>query len=92
MSTTARERRLKIWKRDGYKCHYCGCAVFKARGDNQFNNTATVDHVIPRSKGGTNHASNLVTACRRCNNAKDDQIAWDGSLSPATALRRGWRW
>ena len=32
-----------------------------------------VDHVIPLSKGGTNHLSNLVTACNSCNNHKSDK-------------------
>jgi hypothetical protein len=32
---------------------------------------ATVDHVIPRSKGGTNKLENLVASCYRCNNEKD---------------------
>lgn len=34
-------------------------------------NEATKDHVIPKSKGGTNHDFNLVLACRKCNNDKD---------------------
>lgn len=34
----------------------------------------TLDHVIPRSRGGTDQSSNLVTACRRCNTKKANGI------------------
>jgi hypothetical protein len=32
----------------------------------------TLDHVIPKSEGGTNSADNLVACCRRCNHTRDD--------------------
>jgi 5-methylcytosine-specific restriction endonuclease McrA len=35
-------------------------------------NSPTVDHIIPKSKGGTCDPFNLVCACRACNNAKGD--------------------
>ena len=55
--------RHNIFKRDNYTCVYCG--------DNN-KKYLTLDHVIPQSKGGPNTWNNLVTACRRCNNEKDD--------------------
>ncbi len=55
--------RKNILKRDGYKCAYCG------RSDLPL----TIDHVIPRSKGGKETWENLVTACYRCNNKKGDR-------------------
>jgi 5-methylcytosine-specific restriction endonuclease McrA len=57
--------------RDAYTCQYCG----EAPGRHHL----TVDHVIPRSRGGTHGWENLVTACKRCNQKK-------GSLLPAEAL------
>lgn len=54
-----RDKRLAIYLRDGLRCAYC------LSPDN-----LTVDHVIPRHAGGTNHESNLVTACVSCNSAK----------------------
>lgn len=48
-------------------CHYCGKKL-KA-GD------ATVDHVIPRSKGGPNSASNFVLSCAPCNTTKGSGAA-----------------
>lgn len=55
--------RENVFKRDGYSCVYCGC-----------NNKAvlTIDHVIPRAKGGTDTWDNLVSACKSCNQEKSD--------------------
>ena len=53
--------RHNIFKRDGGKCQYCGT-----------NKDLTLDHVIPRSKGGKSTWTNLVTACKNCNSKKSD--------------------
>lgn len=57
--------RHRILARDHYRCQYCG-----KRG------TAfdlTLDHILPRSRGGRTVAENLATACRACNNRKSDR-------------------
>src|SRR5437867_7000327 len=48
----------------GHRCAYCG----KKR-------KLTMDHVIPLSKGGLHHASNIVPACKTCNSVKRDREA-----------------
>lgn len=53
--------RHNIFKRDGYKCVYCEATT-----------DLTLDHVIPRSRGGRTSWTNLVTACKRCNSRKGD--------------------
>lgn len=53
--------RQNIFRRDGYSCQYCG-----SKQD------LTLDHVLPRSRGGKSSWTNLVTACKRCNNKKGD--------------------
>ncbi len=58
-SDAKRMFREGIKLRDGHKCVYCGSSE-----------NLTVDHVRPKSKGGTDTADNLVTACRPCNQAK----------------------
>jgi len=55
--------KVNIWKRDGGRCQYCGRKV----SVREF----TVDHIIPRCKGGQSIWTNIVTACKKCNNKKD---------------------
>lgn len=43
-------------------CHYCGKKLRREQ--------ATVDHVIPKSKGGSNNSSNFVLSCAPCNTSK----------------------
>lgn len=59
-----RERREAIFERDGHECVYC-----RAPDDN-IARPHGPDHLRPRSKGGGNEATNLVTACHRCNSSK----------------------
>ena len=59
------EKRLAIYLRDGMACVYCGAAVEKDEGVK-----LSLDHVRPYCKGGTNDASNLVTACFECNSKR----------------------
>lgn len=54
--------RHNVFKRDGFSCQYCGVTK-----------DLTIDHVIPRSKGGNSSWKNLVTACKKCNAKKGDQ-------------------
>ncbi len=63
-----RERRLAIYVRDAFQCLYCGRDLRSAAPAD-----VTLDHLLPRSAGGTNEAVNLVTACRSCNSARQDK-------------------
>ena len=53
--------RHNVFKRDQFECQYCGTK-----------DDLTLDHVVPRSKGGKSSWDNLVTACKRCNARKGD--------------------
>ena len=57
-----RVNRHRIYRRDGNKCVYCGTSK-----------QLTIDHVIPKSKGGRNTWENLVTCCTKCNLKKGDK-------------------
>lgn len=59
---TLRPNRNRIYKRDGHSCVYCGSSK-----------NLTLDHVIPKSRGGTNDWTNLVTSCFKCNLKKADR-------------------
>lgn len=61
---------IKIY---GPYCFYCGIRVVVARGKVQKDNTATVDHLIPKSKGGIRTFKNSRLSCRRCNLLKADK-------------------
>ena len=58
-----RPTKSAIYRRDGNKCQYCGSTKH-----------LTIDHVIPRSKGGTEDWENLVVACSQCNTRKGDKL------------------
>jgi hypothetical protein len=61
-------RRLRVFRRDGFRCVYCG-EIFEERG-------LSLDHVEPRMRGGDHSEGNLVTACLTCNAAKGAAPAW----------------
>jgi HNH endonuclease len=56
------ENRFRVFERDGYKCYKCGKQL--TRFD------ATLDHLVPVSKGGDNSYSNLSTCCLQCNSKR----------------------
>jgi 5-methylcytosine-specific restriction endonuclease McrA len=58
-------KRLRIYMRDKFRCQYCG----EKKGAGQL----TLDHILPRSRGGDNSPVNIVTACVPCNNRKSNR-------------------
>jgi 5-methylcytosine-specific restriction endonuclease McrA len=57
------EKRARIYARDEWRCVWCRRSA--ARGQR-----LTLDHYTPRSDGGSNEASNLLTACLQCNSRR----------------------
>ena len=55
--------RREVFRRDHHACQYCGSSK-----------RLTLDHVMPRSKGGTHTWDNVVAACEKCNSAKGDRL------------------
>lgn len=68
-----------VFTRDDFTCQYCGVRVSMASG--------TRDHVIPRSRGGPDILSNVVTACRACNMRKGSRTPLESGMIPAHAPR-----
>ncbi|MEE9414072.1 MAG: HNH endonuclease [Acidimicrobiales bacterium] len=60
--------RRALFARDEFACQYCG-----ARAD-------SLDHVVPRSRGGEHTWENVVAACRRCNANKRDRLLGETSM------------
>lgn len=59
------EKRLAIYIRDSFHCAYCGQDLRHAAPAE-----VTLDHLLPRVAGGSNEATNLITACRPCNSSR----------------------
>lgn len=60
-----------VLKRDKYTCQYCGAERVPL----------TIDHVVPRSRGGETCWENVVTACHRCNLLKGDKTLEEAGMS-----------
>lgn len=72
--------RRTIFERDGHQCQYCR-RHFRA-------SDLSVDHVLPRARGGGDSWENLVTACIRCNAAKGDRTPAEAGMPLARAPKR----
>lgn len=72
-TTVACNRQNIIW-RDGNQCQYCA---------NFFpDDKLTMDHVIPKSRGGKNTWENLVAACKKCNQKKGSRTTNESGMHP----------
>lgn len=63
--------RTLILKRDGHTCQYCDY-----KGPN-----LTIDHILPKSRGGQDTWQNLVTSCLDCNNCKDNRTPEEWAMA-----------
>ncbi|MGL5858321.1 MAG: HNH endonuclease [Angustibacter sp.] len=74
--------RRGVLRRDGHRCGYCLASA------------TTVDHVVPRSRGGGDSWENLISCCLRCNGAKGDrtpdEMGWSLRLRPYTPVGPTW--
>ena len=61
----------EIFRRDDYRCQYCGTSMSRL----------TIDHVVPRHRGGGHRWDNLVTACPGCNRRKGGRLPHEARMS-----------
>lgn len=66
--------RRNVFVRDGYLCQYCS--------KKPVSRDLSLDHVVPRSRGGGSTWENLVTACRHCNRVKGHQLPSECGMHP----------
>jgi 5-methylcytosine-specific restriction endonuclease McrA len=75
--------RRAVFVRDGGRCVYCGVPA------------TSIDHVVPRSRGGEHVWENVVSCCRRCNHAKADsalvELGWRLGRAPRAPTGAAWR-
>lgn len=77
----ARWSRVGVLRRDGYRCIYCGVVATELREGRQLDRgDFTIDHIIPRSRGGTNTWGNTACACYACNQRKSDRTPHDAGM------------
>ena len=74
--------RRGVLRRDDHRCGYCGKSA------------ATIDHVMPRSRGGRDSWENLIACCLKCNNAKSDrtpqEMGWVLRMTPRPPRGTAW--
>ena len=90
--------RENLYKRDEFTCQYCGVALP--------GRDLTIEHVLPRSRGGPTTWENCVAACEDCNGRKADQTpkeagmklkttparpSWRAKIRPPSSTRDAWR-
>lgn len=73
--------RLGVLRRDAYRCIYCGiCVGERQQGRTLNQRDFTLDHLLPRSRGGRNSWSNTACACPRCNQRKADRTPHEAGM------------
>ncbi len=74
--------RRAVFARDGHRCQYCRAPA------------ESLDHVVPKAKGGEHTWENVVACCRRCNIRKGSRLPDQAGLkltrSPVTPTYQGW--
>lgn len=74
--------RRGVLRRDDHRCGYCGSSA------------TTIDHILPRSRGGKDTWENLVACCLRCNNQKGDrtpsEMNWTLAVAPKAPHGTSW--
>jgi 5-methylcytosine-specific restriction endonuclease McrA len=72
--------RRTLFRRDNNQCQYCGCKP----GSNEL----TLDHVLPRSRGGKTTWENIVCACVDCNSHKADRTPEEANMKLLTIPKK----
>ena len=70
--------RRNVFQRDGHRCQYCGCLAERL----------SIDHVIPRSRGGSDVWENVTTACMPCNVRKGNRTPREAGMPLARQPHR----
>ena len=75
--------RAALMRRDNYRCAYCG------------RHAETIDHIVPRSRGGQHTWENCTASCQMCNHRKADrlleELGWELLTKPVVPRGAHWR-
>lgn len=71
-----RQRMAELIARDGTRCHWCDVETIPVPRGHQGRlhpRHRTIDHLLDRTRGGTNDLTNLVIACDKCNGRRSEE-------------------
>jgi 5-methylcytosine-specific restriction endonuclease McrA len=73
--------RRGIMQRDGYRCIYCGTRAGDRLGNELITKSDfTIDHIVPKSRGGRNSWGNTACACPKCNQRKGNRTPHEAGM------------
>lgn len=81
-ATEIKLNRKNVFLRDGFKCQYCSKEITL--------HTGTIDHVVPKSRGGKNSWDNFAASCKKCNTKKRDLTPKEAGLPSPKVGRPKW--
>lgn len=77
-----RWNRRGVMRRDGYRCIYCNISAGDSHNGHLLTKSDfTIDHLIPRSRGGGNSWSNTACACSSCNQRKGNRTPHEAGMT-----------
>ncbi len=65
--------KTNVYTRDNFICQYCNCKLLNKED-------LTIDHIIPKSRGGVSSWINCITACKKCNMRKADRTPKEANM------------
>ena len=73
--------RKSVLERDGFRCIYCGIRLGGKHQQHVMKKADfTIDHIVPKSRGGNDTWSNTACACFRCNHRKGDRVPHEAGM------------
>lgn len=87
-TSTGKKRPVVLCRLYNLQRGVCALCGEKMTLDHDMTNTATLDHIIPRSRGGHNGRKNLQAACFRCNNKKGNEATEEEKCERANYWKR----
>lgn len=70
-----------VMRRDNWRCIYCGLMLGDSKGGKILaKSDLTIDHIVPRSRGGRNTWTNTACACAKCNQRKQDRLPHEAGM------------
>ncbi len=82
MNFVTPKKRIALYLRDGLACCYCQQTLEDGA-------KLTLDHLTPHSQGGSNHETNLVTCCHKCNSSRGNRPVEEFAAKVADYLNHG---